>query len=185
MTDLDQVLAYCELRERQLLERVKHIYKMTGRKVTLIGWSMGGVFANTLAQTHPQWIARVITLGAPLGNPKHTSTWNLLKWMNRSRVPEEMQNVNAWVDRKNRAGTRQVFSTVIYSDRDGAVSEAAAVIENEPLVENIKVQSSHIGYVHNPLVYWVIAERLAQDPEQPKPFDISMQPPKIQQHFVY
>ncbi|MCY4043564.1 MAG: alpha/beta fold hydrolase [Cellvibrionales bacterium] len=183
VTQMDEILAYCKMREEQLVKRIIEIKEETGQKVSLIGWSMGGVFANTLAQTHPDLVAQVITLGAPVGNPKLTSTWNLLKYLNMSTVDDDLQNVEAWEFRKNQLGERTVRSSVIYSEMDGAVSKHAAMIEDDDFVENIHVRSSHVGFSHNPLVYWVVAERLAQDKENWEAFDISMQPPKIQRCF--
>lgn len=183
VTQMDEILEYCKKREEQLVQRISEIKEQTGQKVSLIGWSMGGVFANTLAQTHPDLIAQVITLGAPVGNPKYTTTWNLLKYLNMSTVDDDLQNVEAWEYRKNQLGERTVRSSVIYSEMDGAVSKHAAIIENDDFVENIHVRSSHVGFSHNPLVYWVVAERLAQDKENWEDFDVSMQPPKIQRCF--
>lgn len=183
ITRMDEVLEYCKKREAQLVKRIEEIHEETGRKVSLVGWSMGGVFANTLAQTHPHLIEKVITLGAPVGNPKHTSTWNILKYLNMSTVDDEDQNVDDWETRRNGLSDRSVRSSVIYSEFDGAVSKSAAMIEDDDFVENIHVKSSHVGFSHNPLVYWVVAERLAQDPDNWEDFDISMQPAKIQQHF--
>lgn len=184
LTNIDDVLAYCEKREQQILVRIKEIAIKTGQKVSLVGWSMGGVFANTLAQTHPEFIEQVITLGAPVGNPKSTSTWDLLKYLNLSTVPEEEQNLDGWLFRKNSLQSRQIRSSVIYSDFDGAVSADAAIIDDD-LVENIKVKSSHLGFSHNPIVFWVIADRLAQKTESWQCFDIAEQPVKIQQCFNY
>ncbi len=185
ITQMDEVLSYCKKREAQLVERIEEIKEETGQKVSLVGWSMGGVFANTLAQTHPHLIEKVITLGAPVGNPKFTSTWNIFKFLSMSAANDSEQNVEDWEERKNNLSNRTVRSSVIYSEHDGAVSKAAAIIEDDDFVENIHVKSSHIGFSHNPLVYWVVAERLAQDTENWEDFDISMQPTKIQECFSH
>ncbi|CAA0105311.1 Uncharacterised protein [BD1-7 clade bacterium] len=183
VTTMDEILEFCAMREGELARRVEQIADRTGEKVSLIGWSMGGVYCNSLAQTHPELVRQVVTLGAPVGDPRGTSTWNILKKMNRSEVPEELQNVDGWLHRKNSQGERKVRTTILYSPNDGAVSRSAAVIENDKLVENIEVDSSHVGFSHNPLVYWVIADRLSQNPYDWQRFDLSMQPRKIQEHF--
>ena len=163
VTTLDSVLSFCEQKEADIVGRLKAIADRSGEKVSLIGWSLGGVYANSIAQTHPELVRQIITLGSPIGDPRGTSTWEILKKMNRSDVADDDQNVDAWLQRKEGLGERKVRTSILYSLRDGAVSKGSAVIENHPLVDNIQVSSSHVGFAHNPLVYYVIANRLSQN----------------------
>lgn len=179
VTTMDATLAFCQSKEAEIVERLERIADKTGEKVSLVGWSLGGVYANSVAQTHPELVRQIITLGSPIGDPRGTSTWNILKRMNRSDVPDDDQNVDAWLARKEGLGERKVPTTILYSLRDGAVSRGSAVIENHHLVENIQVPSSHVGFAHNPVVYYIVAERLSQDLNGWKPFEHAQQPAMI------
>ena len=176
---LDEVLQYCEKVECDIVKKLECIADEKGEKVSLIGWSMGGIFANSIAQTHPDLVRQIITLGSPIGDPRGTSVWNIMKRVMGGEVPDYMQNVQGWIDRRDQQGERKVRTSIIYSEHDGAVSKESAIIDDHHLVENIHVPSSHVGFTHNPLVYWVIADRLSQDIDDWKPFDHTRQPKKI------
>ena len=51
--------------EAAQLARLREIRHRYGRKVSLIGWSLGGVFARELAKRSPDDVRLVITLGSP------------------------------------------------------------------------------------------------------------------------
>ena len=58
----------------QLLARTLEMYRETGHKVTLIGWSMGGILSRGVARERPELVERVITFGTPVtGGPAHTA----------------------------------------------------------------------------------------------------------------
>ncbi len=183
VTTMDSVLDFCRQKEADIAEQLHQITDKTGEKVSLIGWSLGGVYANSIAQTHPELVRQIITLGSPIGDPRGTSTWNILKKMNRSDVPDEEQNVDGWLARKQDLGNRKVRTSILYSLRDGAVSKGSAVIEGHPMVENIEVSSSHVGFAHNPLVYYIIAERLSQDLNDWKSYSDHALPPFIRKNM--
>ena len=61
--------------------------------------------------------------------------------------------------------------TAFYSKTDGVLNWRSCALDDEQLTENIAVPSSHIGLVSNPLSLAAIADRLAQDPYAPEPFD--------------
>ncbi|HEY9034712.1 MAG TPA: alpha/beta fold hydrolase [Pseudomonadales bacterium] len=180
---LDQVLDFCQQKEGEIVERLERLCDQTGDKVSLIGWSMGGIYANSLAQTHPELVRQIITLGSPVGDPRGTSVWNIMKKLMRGNVPDSLQNVDAWVSRRDQQGERRVRTSIIYSEHDGAVSRESAIIENHELVENIHVPSSHVGFTHNPAVYWVIADRLSQQPDNWRSFCHASLPAFHRKHF--
>ena len=180
---LDGVLEFCSEKENAIVERLEKIYEMTHEKISLVGWSLGGVYANVLAQTHPELIRQVITLGSPVGDPRGTSIWNLMKRVHNGEIPDDMQNVTGWMVRRDQLGQRKVRTTILYSPYDGAVSEGSARIEDDPLVENVIVPSSHMGFAHNPVIYWIIAERLSQDPLLWREFNVNRLPKKVRKKF--
>lgn len=180
---LDEVLQFCQSKESAIIDQVKRIADEAGEKVSLIGWSMGGIYANTLAQTHPDYIRQVIMLGAPVGDPRGTSIWNLMRTALRGNIPDHLQNVDAWVARRDQQGERSVRTTVIYSRNDGAVAEGSARIEDHALVENIHVPSSHLGFTHNPAVYWLLADRLSQSIDDWQSFDSEALPKSLRKYY--
>ena len=147
----------------RLIDRIKLIKDKSGRKVSLVGWSLGGNYANFLAQTHPDLIRQVITLGTPYGDPKGTAAWNILKRLNRGTTTDESQDTDAWSQASN--GERIVPTTAIYSPVDGIVSPQIAKLKAENTT-NIAVTSSHIGFAVNHQAFRIIAEVLASHPRE-------------------
>lgn len=180
---LDEVLEFCADKESAIAANLERIVEETGEKVTLIGWSMGGIYANCLAQTRPDLVRHVITLGSPVGDPRGTSVWNIMKTVFGGDVPDELQNVDAWVDRRDQLAERKVRTTMLFSPSDGAVSKDCATLQGHDMVENIMVPSSHVGFSHNPVVYWIIAERLCQNPERWHAFEPHNMPFKVRKQM--
>jgi pimeloyl-ACP methyl ester carboxylesterase len=181
---LDEVLEFCAKMESDIVLRIERIANETDEKVSLIGWSMGGIYANSIAQTHPDLVRQIITLGSPIGDPRGTSVWNIMKTVLRGKIPDHLQNVDGWVARRDQLGERKVRTSILYSHHDGAVSRGSAVIDDHDMVENIHVPSSHVGFAHNPLVYWVIADRLSQDIDDWKGFHENEHPRKVRKSLV-
>lgn len=51
--------------EKELFEKVESIYEKSGKKVDLVGHSLGGLVSRSLAQKRPEFVNRVIALGTP------------------------------------------------------------------------------------------------------------------------
>src|SRR4051794_33186496 len=138
-----------------------------GQPVSLIGWSLGGIYARELAKLHPSETRCVITLGTPFtGHPKATNAWRLYELLSRSKVgdAELMAEISK---------PPPVPTTSIYSRSDGIVSWRCSLNDAGPLVENIEVPASHVGMGTNPLVLYAVADRLAQPIGQWRRFDVS------------
>ena len=129
------------------------------RKVSVIGWSLGGVFARELAFEIPDQLRLVITLGSPFGRNPHASSvrW-LYELINRHRADEIDDEMVLRIRRP-----LPVPSTAIYSRSDGIVSWQTCI---DDVIcdtnENIEVVGSHSGMGFNAQVLWIIADRLAQ-----------------------
>jgi pimeloyl-ACP methyl ester carboxylesterase len=138
-----------------------------GQPVSLIGWSLGGIYARELAKLHPALTRCVVTLGTPFtGHPKATNAWRIYELLSRSKVgdPALMAAIRK---------PPPVPTTSIYSRSDGIVSWRCSLNEPGPLVENIAVPASHVGMGANPLALYVVADRLAQPIGQWQRFDVS------------
>lgn len=152
--------------EARLEERLEAIHRRHGRKVSLVGWSLGGVYARLLGNRHPERVRSVISLGAPFGpDAKANHSWRLYEWITGGPIdqipPEKMSQVR---------GTPPVPTTSIFSRSDGITAWQCSLQEEGPLAESIQVRSSHLGMGFNALVLYAIADRLAQPEGEWQPF---------------
>jgi len=148
-------------------ERLKALRRKHGRKVSLIGWSLGGVYARELAKEAPRDVRVVITLGTPFtGHPKATNAWRLYEWVTGHRIgaPEVHGPLRA---------PPPLPTTSIFSRSDGVVAWQCSVEKEGPQAENIEIESSHAGMGLNALALYAIADRLAQPEGAWQPFDRS------------
>ncbi|MBC5767734.1 alpha/beta hydrolase [Ramlibacter sp. GTP1] len=139
----------------------------SGRKVSLIGWSLGGVYARELAKAMPDCVRCVITLGTPFAaHPKSTNAWRIYELTSgRSADREHEENADLHI-------APPVPTTSIYSRTDGIVAWQGSIQKRDHAqVENIEVIASHIGIGVNPSAWWAVADRLAQPEGEWKPFD--------------
>jgi len=138
------------------------------QKVSLVGWSLGGVYARLLAHFYPDKIRNVITLGSPYrGSPRSTRAYPLIRGM--LDRPLEQHPVN---DLRRLAGTpvKDIPTTSIYSRSDAIVPWQIATEPTGPSTENIEVFTSHLGLGFSPAVFYAIADRLSQAEGQWQPF---------------
>jgi pimeloyl-ACP methyl ester carboxylesterase len=139
-----------------MLDRLERIYLRSGRKVSLIGWSLGGIFAREIAKQKPEMVRQVITLGSPFaGHPRSTHAWRVYELAAGQRV--ELPPIKTYL-----ASPPPVPTTSVYSRTDGVVAWQGCINKPGEQVENIEVQGAHCGLGHNPLALAVIADRLAQ-----------------------
>jgi pimeloyl-ACP methyl ester carboxylesterase len=128
------------------------------KKVSLIGWSLGGVFARELARAQPELVRRVFTLGSPInGHPSANNVEGLFRFANR-KAPPKLD----WDGFQRRRTAPPVPCTAIYSKTDGVVAWQCSLEEPADNTENVEVFSSHFGLGVNPQVLKTIAERLAK-----------------------
>ena len=87
--------------EDEMLERVETLYdRHGGRKLSLIGWSLGGIYARQLAKRLPNKVRSVISLGSPFaGSPKATNAWRVYEMASGQRVDERDEHTAG--DRKS------------------------------------------------------------------------------------
>ena len=156
--------------EALLDRRLQEIHERSGEKVSLIGWSLGGMLARELARRNPERVRSVITLGSPLGDPKATNAWRLFEAVSGIKIDNE--HIQRRV-RKLREPIHDIPTTAIYSTSDAVVSSEIAKLPPGDQVENIGVAASHFGMGFNPAVFFAIADRLRQIEGDWRPFEIS------------
>lgn len=146
------------------LDRLWEIRKRYGRKVSLIGWSLGGVFARELAKRAPEDVRLVITLGSPLrGHPKASNAWRLYEAL----AGHTVDHVRLHID----DSPPPVPMTAIFSRTDGIVAWPCCMVDDGPDKESVEIEASHCGLGHHPAALYVIADRLAQKEGTWAPFD--------------
>jgi hypothetical protein len=142
--------------------------RRTGRPVSLVGWSLGGVYARELARRNGKHVRQVITLGSPfaLTDPRRQNRVN--------GSYQRLSHLHADQDRlptpEQRARPIGVPSTSVYSRLDGVVSWQACREPETTRHQNVEVRCSHIGFGVDPATLWLIADRLAVPPGQYRPF---------------
>lgn len=141
---------------RKSVERLLQIYNDTGRKVSLIGWSLGGIYAREFAKALPDAVRAVITLGTPFrGDPKATNAWRLYEFASGHKLddPELLAHLSE---------APPVPTTSIFSRSDGVVAWPLSLQEAADHAESIEVHASHIGLGMHPAALYAMADRLSQ-----------------------
>jgi pimeloyl-ACP methyl ester carboxylesterase len=159
-------------------DRLREVYERQGRTVSLIGWSLGGIYARQLARRHPQMVRQVITLGSPFRmapNDRSAASvlWDELKWR------YDQSYLDLLLASEDAREPLAVPATAIYSRSDGIVRWYTCIEAPGPRRENIEVSGSHSGLGVNPAVVLAIADRLAQREGEWRPF----QPPCTVRHL--
>ncbi|WP_162846114.1 esterase/lipase family protein [Seongchinamella sediminis] len=158
---VDDATRFRERMVEEAVERIRDIHRETGEQVSLVGWSMGGLYALDASRLVPELTRRVITLGSPFGDPRGTSLFMLMRRLSGSTVPLEMQDFDSWLDK---AAEPAVPTRVIYSERDGIVGAQIARLPDSPYTEHVQVDSSHMAFALNPSALAAVAESLAMQP---------------------
>ncbi len=153
--------------EARLWQRVETLAATSGRKISLVGWSLGGVMARHMARDHPEWVRQVVTLCAPFtGDPTATSIRRFYETVSGEDLDEPHSRA-AW--QANRAPP-SVPTTSIYSTSDGVTAWQNCLEIETTTAENVEVAGSHLGMLHNVLALGVVADRLAQPETGWKPY---------------
>jgi len=150
---------------RKLADPVRELHARRGHKVSLVGWSLGGIYAREVAKCFPDAVRQVITLGTPfsaLGDGNHAGTIFRLLGGDTSQLTPALQ-----------ARLREpppVPTTSVYSRSDGVVCWRGCLEQEGPGRENIEVNASHLGMGTHPEVLRIVADRLAQPEGRWRPY---------------
>lgn len=143
----------------KLVARLLAIHAATGRKVSLVGWSLGGVFARQLARKAPHAVRQVISLGSPFtGSPKASNVWRAYEVLTGQKIDD----ADVIEQMRESASAPPVPSTSIYTREDGVVAWQNCIEPRSAETDNIEVHGSHCGLGVNPAVLYAVADRLAQ-----------------------
>lgn len=140
---------------QRLADRIEGIHQQYGRQVTLIGWSLGGIYVRECARMNTTAIRQVITLGSPFAD---LNAPNYARWIFDLIQKGEQMDLD-WIAKL--AVPLPLRTTCLYSKRDGIVPWQACMEPiTDTLHQNIEVRSSHIGFIGNVQVYRIIEQLL-------------------------
>jgi pimeloyl-ACP methyl ester carboxylesterase len=155
--------------QESMLDLVTELNETHGRKVSLVGWSLGGVYARQLAKMMPNRVRSVITLGSPFAaHPKATNAWRVYEMASGRRADDADPGFGGSL-----ADPPPVPTTAIFSRTDGICAWQGCMEKSSATSESIEVESSHCGMGHHPAVVYAVADRLAQREGEWAPFDRS------------
>jgi pimeloyl-ACP methyl ester carboxylesterase len=150
----------------QVRQRLMDVHRRHGRKVTLVGSSMGGMMARLLAREYPHLVRQVITLASPLQltvDDRHSLSFITDRLRHTFDPLFGRQPDHA-------LGQLPVPSTSLYTRSDGIVHWQSCLDVVDDHHENVEVFATHSGHGSNPAALWVIADRLAQAEDDWRPF---------------
>jgi len=159
----------------QLNHTIEKALTKSGRKVHLIGHSLGGIIARSIAAQRPADIASVTTLGAPFrGTVAHSSILCAAEMVRRQILVKHGSDVLPdcytgrctcdFLDSLRRTMPASVTQTAVYTEDDGVVDWRYCKTDKPEA--DFSVSGTHFGLVFNPSVYAIIAGRLAQADSQ-------------------
>ena len=173
---LGRNVGFRALHATALEQKIRHLAHQSGQQVSLVGWSLGGVFALYGAHQASECVRNVITLGSPLSvDPEGSASPPFVKAMYRLIAHPMGPAVHAMQPRARKLRERQQLPmpmSCLYSLSDGVVPPQEATIDGDPKRhENVRVPGSHVGLGFNAAVLWIVADRLAQPQGQWAPFE--------------
>jgi pimeloyl-ACP methyl ester carboxylesterase len=150
-----------------MVARLQELQRRHDRRVSLIGWSLGGIYARELARAMPELVRLVITLASPF---RDVDAVNVPRFLRRGARRRSAVQDDALVRARLREPL-QVPTTAIFSRTDGIAAGLSCCADPAPLTESLEVDSSHLGIGHHPVVLLAIADRLAQAEGAWRPFE--------------
>jgi pimeloyl-ACP methyl ester carboxylesterase len=156
--------------KRQLDAVVDRAVRETGRKIHLIGHSLGGLKALALAAQRPDAVASVITLAAPIrGNAAHPNVLAVAEWVRQGILAKYGDQVLPhcftaqcscdFVNTLKYEFRAPVKRTAVYTKTDSVV-DWRYCRTGDPNID-VEAPGTHIGLIFNPSVYKIMADRLA------------------------
>lgn len=117
-----------------VIEQVEQQVADNNQPLALVGWSMGGVFAREVTRHRPELVSQIITMATPIHDKRRLA---------------------------DATDPLQVPITAFYTRRDSVVDWRICIDETNPTVDNIEVDSSHLGITLDPTVWLKTAHQLA------------------------
>lgn len=161
-----------ELQDR-LVARFLAISDEYEQPLSLVGQSLGGVFARELARRFPDRVRLVVSMGSPFAMGRSSGNSKVAQQLFRYLSGDSADEARSMHGSSGAAAARAVPPvpcTSIYSRTDGVVAWQNCLEQPGPQTENIEVYSSHIGMAVQPSVWYAVADRLQYQASNWKPF---------------
>lgn len=169
--ELGQNSGRFEIIHHILIARFLETVDECGDKITLIGQSLGGVYARELARLFPDKVRQVITLGSPFGVVNGTAANPLVRSLFEIQSGLSIEEMREAIFEMDPHKTPPVPLTAIYSKGDGVVNWRVCREAFEDFeTDNVEVFGAHCGMGFNAAIYYIIADRLAQPRDDWKKF---------------
>jgi pimeloyl-ACP methyl ester carboxylesterase len=138
-----------------LSRRVEEVHRRYGQNVTLVGWSLGGIFARELAKRHPHIVDKVITMGSPFSHtPYSNNAWRIYQLVTGHSV--ERPPIEARVAEKP-----PVPTIALWSPRDGIIDPHSACGRPDERDRAIALRCTHLGFSNSPESIRAVARELS------------------------
>jgi len=125
-----------------------------GGQATLVGWSLGGIYAREAAKLRPDLVEKVVTLGAPFsGDRRGNNVWRLYEWV--AGHPVDDPPIAAAIEAKP-----PVPTLAVWSRRDGIVCVAGARGEEGERDGHLELDCGHMGFAVSGRAYPKIVEAI-------------------------
>jgi pimeloyl-ACP methyl ester carboxylesterase len=123
------------------------------RKVLVVGWSLGGMFARQLAHLYPGRVRAVVTLGSPFSGDLKTNT-NVREFYERVAGHDVYEPPFP-----HRQEKPPVPTLALWSRRDGIVAPSAARGRDDERDKAVEIDTYHTGFaIDRPVLSQVVAE---------------------------
>ena len=154
------------------IDQVKRLANDSGETVNIVGQSLGGCFARTVANAIPDHVNVVVTLGSPLSGidkvaENTINNYNSIAGMVDAALIHHDYYFDTFYPNP------PVPSSSLYSKTDGVVFWEHSIVEDSDLSENIEIDTSHFGMGFHLITLQILANRLNQDPKNWKKWDKS------------
>jgi pimeloyl-ACP methyl ester carboxylesterase len=162
--DLGRNMGGIRGRRAELGARLETIAEQTGSRVSIVGWSLGGVFARDLALRYPGLVRYVIGLASPLSRDMRTANTGKLYTRAAPGDTDDAGESGMLAEEFDRLDSDLACpSTAMYSRCDGIVNWKTCLIRENDRSENLEVvASTHTGFGVNAAALYAVADRLAQ-----------------------
>lgn len=127
-----------------------------GRPTTMVGWSLGGIYAREVAKVRPDLVAKVVTLGSPFsGDPRRNNVWRLYEWV--AGHPVDAPPIDTVLEEKP-----PVPTLACWSRRDGIVAIASARGEAGQADRDLEMSCTHMGFAVSARAYPMIVRAVRE-----------------------
>ena len=134
--------------------RLLELHARHGRKVVLIGWSLGGLYAREIAKRQPQAVAKVISMGSPFsGSPRANNVWRAYQFITGHSV--DAPPVDAELSAKP-----PVETVALWSANDGVIAPRCAAGRAGERDRAIALRCTHMGFTYDPQVIQTLLSEL-------------------------